>query len=79
MSDKCKELIYGDWGRTRQCRNKAKSDGYCGIHHPDAVKRRQEKSEKAADERYKKSTYGRLEAAKAKIQSLQQENERRRS
>ena len=46
MTEYCKEMLWAG----RQCGHNAKSDGYCGIHHPDAVKRRREKSEV----RYKK-------------------------
>ena len=31
------------WGG---CGNRASRDGFCGIHHPDAVKRREENSKK---------------------------------
>ena len=45
MTEYCKETVRrpGAWQRS-QCDNKAKRDGYCGTHHPDAVKRRREKS-----------------------------------
>ncbi|KKK75809.1 hypothetical protein LCGC14_2870010, partial [marine sediment metagenome] len=56
---RCKKMIWRKerWGRTA-CNNNATRDGYCGIHHPDAVKRRQEKSDardkKRSDEYVKK-------------------------
>lgn len=31
------------WPRWVQCRNKDTKDGYCGIHHPDAVTKREAK------------------------------------
>ena len=49
MTKYCKEMVRGEgqWGsfHRHHCGHKAKRDGYCGIHHPDAVKRRREKSE----------------------------------
>ena len=48
MTEYCKVDVRGEgaWGslHRHRCANKAKRDGYCGIHHPDAVKRRREKS-----------------------------------
>ena len=45
MSKRCKER--GIWDKyswsSRQCTKNATRDGYCGIHHPDAVKRRRDK------------------------------------
>lgn len=40
----CKEIVRGEW-RSHQCGNKAKNDGYCGIHHPDKVAERKAKSD----------------------------------
>ena len=46
MAEKCKKMV---WHRAAyspvKCTHNAKRDGYCGIHHPDAVKRRGEKAE----------------------------------
>ena len=70
MSDKCKTMIHGDWGRYHQCRNSAKREGYCGMHHPDAVKARQEKSTKLYEENREKSDSYRLKKALATIDTL---------
>ena len=70
MSDKCKTVIHGDWGRWHQCRNSAKREGYCGMHHPDAVKARQEKSTKLYEENREKSDSYRLKKALATIATL---------
>ena len=70
MSDKCKRVIHGDWGRWHQCRNSAKREGYCGMHHPDAVKARQEKSTKLYEENREKSDSYRLKKALATIATL---------
>ena len=51
MAEKCKETVWRPCiGRSTRCGTKAKRDGYCGTHHPDAVKRRQEK----IDRRFKR-------------------------
>jgi len=45
MSDeRCKKELWPGW-HTYQCENKAKRDGWCGIHHPDAVAKRRAKSD----------------------------------
>jgi len=45
---KCRESVWRGYHTTR-CHFNATKDGYCGIHHPDAVAARKEKSH----ERYK--------------------------
>ena len=54
MTEKCKETVYDRElrGISHRCIYTAKKDGYCGTHHPDAVKRRREKFEA----RFKKVT-----------------------
>ena len=42
--ERCKENVLIN-RHIYQCKNKATKDGYCGIHHPDAVKKRKKKSE----------------------------------
>lgn len=34
-----------NWPTYNQCSNKAKRDGYCNVHHPEAVERRKQKSD----------------------------------
>jgi hypothetical protein len=43
----CKAGVWSreGWSRQYQCTRKAKVDGYCKQHHPDAVKRRREESD----------------------------------
>ena len=42
--DRCKEEVWGaNSYRAHQCTRKAKIDGYCKQHHPDAQKARDEK------------------------------------
>lgn len=53
--EKCKEIIsgegkFGSFNR-HQCSRKAVRDGYCNIHHPDSAKERQEKSQRAYEEK----------------------------
>ena len=48
MKERCKAIVHsGNLGiiKTRCLRNATK-DGYCWQHHPDAVKKREEHSEK---------------------------------
>ena len=49
IMENCKEMVRGEgqWGsfHRHRCNHNAKRDGYCGTHHPDAVKRRREKSD----------------------------------
>jgi hypothetical protein len=45
MKEKCSKWVYSGHRydfRGHQCANAAKKDGFCGIHHPDAVKKREE-------------------------------------
>ena len=51
MTEKCKEMNVPNTGRSvtsHQCWKNATRDGFCGIHHPDAVKRREAKATAAA-------------------------------
>lgn len=43
--DRCKQDVRepGPWPRWSRCRHAAKKDGFCGIHHPDAVKARRDR------------------------------------
>ena len=51
--EKCKERIWGDvWSRPHQCKNNAKKDGYCMMHHPD-TKSAKEKAWRVEYERKK--------------------------
>jgi len=53
--EKCKEMVReeGHWGSFHQhrCSFNAKRDGYCGIHHPDAIEKRNKKSDEAFKKR----------------------------
>ena len=67
MNEKCKfDMIpdSGRWPSFHRCSRPAKKDGYCGTHHPDAVKRRKEKQEaryaaesKAIDENWARRVF----------------------
>ena len=61
---KCKEMVReeGRWGSFHQhrCSFNAKKDGYCGIHHPDAVKKRDKKSEEAYIKRVENNPINKL-------------------
>jgi predicted RNA-binding protein with PUA-like domain len=43
-----------------QCRNKAKIDGFCSIHHPDAVKKRQLEKDEREQKRWEASPFQQL-------------------
>ena len=48
MEEKCKEKLVPVGGRSvsfHPCFFPAKKDGYCGVHHPDAAKKREAKSD----------------------------------
>ena len=45
--ERCKKHVYSQHRfdfRGHRCRNAAKKDGYCNVHHPDAEKERDRKS-----------------------------------
>ena len=54
MSEKCKERLYDNWGRSHGCSRNAKKDGYCMTHHPDAVLEKKKKRDAVAAEKWKK-------------------------
>lgn len=44
-SERCTANVWhriGMWGQHYQCEKKAVRDGFCGTHHPDAKKKREE-------------------------------------
>lgn len=41
MAEQCKHRLLKGWHHY-QCKNKAKRDGYCMVHHPDKVAARQQ-------------------------------------
>ena len=45
---RCKKIVHrGRLGLIEyQCRREVNKDGYCWQHHPDAIKKREEKAEK---------------------------------
>lgn len=74
MSDQCKELVssWNGWGVSKCSRNALK-DGYCNQHHPDAVKSRQEASDKRRKEKLDTNP---LIVANAKIAKIEQQNKK---
>ena len=68
----CKQMVTSDSGwRQNRCSFRAKRDGYCKIHHPEAVKARRE----AAGRRYKeRSPYHQLMIANERIKELEKVN-----
>jgi hypothetical protein len=72
MSEYCKKMIWGDF-REHRCRNNAKTDGFCGTHHPDAQARRDKKREDKYQKDKENSIYAKYsklrEAAQAVVDS----------
>ena len=70
--ERCKELVpgVGGWHRN-QCSRKPWKDGYCKQHHPDSVKKRQEKAERLYQEKRAKSPWVLLGKANEKIKRLE--------
>ena len=79
MSERCKETVYPNekYGafHGHQCTRKAVKDGYCKIHHPDSVRKRQEISAKRYNERIEQSEYAQLKRAREEIERLTQQLE----
>ena len=69
MTEQCKEKIYANF-ITHQCERKATEDGYCWQHHPDAVKKRQEESDKRSAKKWQNSKFMQLQRANKKIEEL---------
>ena len=79
MNERCKETVYPNekYGafHGHQCTRKAVKDGYCKIHHPDSVRKRQEISAKRYNERIEQSEYAQLKRAREEIERLTQQVE----
>ena len=72
---KCREIVAtkGMNMHHHQCCNKAVKDGYCRVHHPDAVKTRRDEAMRRYDEKLKKSPAVRLNDALDRISGLERE------
>jgi hypothetical protein len=72
----CKQSVpaQAGWG-FNQCSRKAVKDGFCKQHHPDAVKAREEASEKKWEEKHAKSPWNLLKIANERIRELEQKLE----
>lgn len=68
----CQKRVYDERGfHSSRCSRKAVRDGWCKQHHPDAVKARQEKSEKEYREKWNKSPEMCLQRALKRIGELE--------
>ena len=69
---RCKASVAHEGRRIgfHQCSRKTKKDGWCGLHHPDAEKKREEANEKRAEERDANSPYGWYKKAVAQRDKL---------
>lgn len=67
----CKEKVYraGSY-KAGRCQNKAKRDGFCGIHHPDSKAKRNARSDERYEARRKESSYYQLGKLQEKIQNM---------
>jgi len=68
----CKAMLWESW-YNRQCSRKAVKDGYCKQHHPDAVAKRSEDSER----RYKEKVHNRpIAKLQRECNSLREEKQK---
>ena len=71
----CKETVRDASGWSwHRCIYKAKRDGYCKIHHPEAVKARREAASRRYEEKEKRSPYYLLKIANERIKELEKLN-----
>lgn len=70
MSESCKVNVWDGWYH-RPCSNKAKRDGYCMVHHPESVEKRQKAAMKRYEEKKRRSPWARLERAEARVVELE--------
>lgn len=68
----CKARVWpqGEY-RSVGCSRKAKRDGFCGIHHPDAEKKRSDKSRATWEKQLANSPHAQLAKAQARIKVLE--------
>lgn len=71
---RCKQTVYPNdrWGafHPHQCSFKEVKDGYCKIHHPDAVEKRNAEKEKRELAKRKKDPFYQLREALIRIEEL---------
>lgn len=71
MNEKCKAKVKVAGCRMlKQCSHNAVKDGFCSIHHPDAEKARQAKSDEAYMRKCANSPWKLLSNAKEEIATL---------
>ena len=75
-TEKCKESVdgTGQWGsfHRHQCTKSIWKDGYCKIHHPESVKKRQKESAKRWEQTLEMSPMRQLQKANEKIKELEE-------
>lgn len=66
---RCREEVQKrlGWGYFYQCSRKIWKDGYCKQHHPESVKKRQEKATRRHEESQKKTCWYKLNEAQKTI------------
>jgi len=72
---KCPEVVACSSIRMsyHQCRMKVVKDGFCRVHHPDAVKARMAESKRKRELNTANSPYALLQKAEARITELEAE------
>lgn len=74
--DRCQKRVYDHTGfHSVRCSRKAVKDGFCKQHHPDTVKARQERSDKAWREKFNNSPEMKLKRALEENEKLRAELE----
>ena len=71
--NKCPEIVPTAGVRMsyHQCRGKVVKDGYCRLHHPDAVKERQAEAARKHEEKWANSPFMRLKAEQERCADLE--------
>ena len=70
MSEQCNEHVFSgrrDDFRGHRCTRKAKVDGKCGIHTPEAKQKRKDAVQERYDKKRANSIYGKLRTANKRI------------
>lgn len=71
----CKATVYPPELRgmiPQQCRNKSKIDGFCSIHHPDAVKKRQLEADARRQKAWEASPFQQLMKMSREVGALKE-------
>ena len=71
LKERCKKTIYSRGSfRGDQCSKLIWKEGFCRIHHPESVKKRQEKSDRYFEAQRENSPYVRLSKEIGRLKSI---------